>query len=123
MNKRIEIDDYTDDPYNWGVYRIFGSLNGSNNKEMIQIKDKFFAIDTQKVKFLHADTFTNNQIFMFTILLKACDHPINFYNVFLDKDIFFELVSNDKSSIIVGKNILFIITHYLDKFVLLCEFY
>jgi len=99
MLKRHEIDDYTDDPHNWNNLKLYGALKDPNSNDEIGAYDKFFAVETQTNKFLHADTFSNGEIFMFCTLLQVSNEPIGIYNVFLNKQTFLELVSNDKMCI------------------------
>ena len=101
MSKRNHINDYTDDPYTWGSYQLYGAIYPDNfhvNGGKIEQSDKFFAIETNNQKFLHSDTFQNGEIFLFCILHKLNDEPVYIYNVFLQQtkfyfDVFFRLIS------------------------------
>jgi len=99
MSKRTEIDEYTNEVYNWQGFKLYGLLSGSPQGELNSF-DKFFGIETSNDKFLHADTFTNGDIFLFCMVIDVLDQPKYLLNVFLKKDTFLELISNDKQCIL-----------------------
>ena len=71
MSKRTEIDEYTNEMFHWQGFKLYGLLSGSPQDEL-KAFDKFFGIQTDNDHFLHADSFTNGEIFLFCINKNIC---------------------------------------------------
>ena len=84
--------------FHWQGFKLYGLLSGSLQGEL-KAFDKFFGIQTDNDHFLHADSFTNGEIFLFCMVIDMLDQQKYLLNVFLKKDTFLELVSNDKKCI------------------------
>jgi len=99
MLKRETIDDYTDDPYTWENYTLYGSVNDISSNGNIEEFQKYFGVATSKQKFLHGDLFSNDEVFMFCVLLKLEPDPKSIYGIFLNKLTFFDLISDENAFI------------------------